>query len=272
MSFREAAIFVLRKAGKPMTAKEITKSIQERDLIVSEGKTPERTIAALMYSEIKAKGANSAFKLPARGYFGLSEFTQEQHSNVANAAQPKQKRKSEGEARGAPKKKKKRKVKVAAADEYDSEMTDESSEDEKKKKKKKTPVKKDDKKQASTTTTTTTTTTVAPSTSAPPKPKQQQQQIARNMINTPIKQQARDPTARKIAGSTTTTTATPANDDEYNDDYGYMYLKYFLELTRRQDKTDMSVCFLKLLIIIWLARRWLFHLQKWWWFDLLRFP
>jgi restriction system protein len=53
VSFKEAAKQVLQSADEPLSAAEITLTALERGLIATEGKTPEATMAAILYTDIK---------------------------------------------------------------------------------------------------------------------------------------------------------------------------------------------------------------------------
>lgn len=61
MSIKTALIEVLSKAGKPLHTKQITEQIISAGLWKSDGKTPEATISAKIYSDIKKYGDNSFF-------------------------------------------------------------------------------------------------------------------------------------------------------------------------------------------------------------------
>lgn len=52
MSFFEAAIQVLKSSTEPLTTREITERALERGLIVSQGKTPDATMAAVLYGKL----------------------------------------------------------------------------------------------------------------------------------------------------------------------------------------------------------------------------
>ena len=73
MSLLEAIVEALRKAEEPMHAKEITKQVLARGLWSTSGKTPEATVAARLYTDIKKKGAASAFVLVAPQTFALKD-------------------------------------------------------------------------------------------------------------------------------------------------------------------------------------------------------
>lgn len=49
MTYFEAALTVLRRAGRPLTAREITVAAIKKGLIVPKGRTPEQTMSARLY-------------------------------------------------------------------------------------------------------------------------------------------------------------------------------------------------------------------------------
>ena len=53
MNVQDAAIQILKDAGKPLHAKVITERIIEAGLWSSDGKIPETTVSARLYSDIK---------------------------------------------------------------------------------------------------------------------------------------------------------------------------------------------------------------------------
>ena len=53
LSFKEAAIKILNEADEPLSAKEITLIALEKGLIETSGATPEATMAAQLYTDIK---------------------------------------------------------------------------------------------------------------------------------------------------------------------------------------------------------------------------
>ena len=63
MRLLEAIVEVLRKAEEPMHAQEITEQVLARGLWSTSGKTPEATVAARLYIDIKENGDASAFIL-----------------------------------------------------------------------------------------------------------------------------------------------------------------------------------------------------------------
>jgi hypothetical protein len=73
-TFTEAAMTILREAGVPMTADEIADRVMKRDMVATRGKTPQLTIAARIYSDIKTRGPNSDFTYVQPYVFGLKEF------------------------------------------------------------------------------------------------------------------------------------------------------------------------------------------------------
>lgn len=72
ISFKKAAIKILERTDKPMTASEITKIAIEENLISSSGETPEVTMAAQIYVDIN-EDKNSPFRKVDRGLFTLKK-------------------------------------------------------------------------------------------------------------------------------------------------------------------------------------------------------
>jgi HB1, ASXL, restriction endonuclease HTH domain len=52
MTFYEAALQILKSSRKPLTTKEITDRALDRGLIISRGKTPVATMAAVLYKRL----------------------------------------------------------------------------------------------------------------------------------------------------------------------------------------------------------------------------
>jgi hypothetical protein len=52
MTFYEAALRILKSSRKPLSTREITERALERGLIVSHGKTPEASMAAVLYGRL----------------------------------------------------------------------------------------------------------------------------------------------------------------------------------------------------------------------------
>ena len=74
MNIRDAAMQVLREAGKSLHSKVITKRIIEEGLWNSDGKTPEATVSARIYSDIKKHGDKSTFVKVAPQTFSLRDI------------------------------------------------------------------------------------------------------------------------------------------------------------------------------------------------------
>ena len=73
MSVQSAAIQVLKEAGKPLHATEIAERILKADLWKSDGKTPEATVSARLYRDIKKNGDKSPFIKVGPQIFALRE-------------------------------------------------------------------------------------------------------------------------------------------------------------------------------------------------------
>jgi hypothetical protein len=72
MSMLDAAVEILKGSTEPITVKEITRAVFEKDLAASNGRTPHATLSAAMGREIAAKGAESRFRRADRGRFALN--------------------------------------------------------------------------------------------------------------------------------------------------------------------------------------------------------
>ncbi len=72
VSFKKAAENILQKADAPLTTKEITDLALEEGLIKTSGQTPEATMGAQLYLDIK-NNKNSPFIKVERGLFSLKE-------------------------------------------------------------------------------------------------------------------------------------------------------------------------------------------------------
>jgi hypothetical protein len=57
MTFLDAAIAVLSKADRPLTAEEIVRLALEQRLLTSSGRTPEATMSAALYVEARLEKA-----------------------------------------------------------------------------------------------------------------------------------------------------------------------------------------------------------------------
>jgi restriction system protein len=73
MDVKSAAIQVLQQVGTALHAKEITERIMAADLWCSEGKTPEATVSARLYSDIKNNGDKSPFVKVGQQTFALRD-------------------------------------------------------------------------------------------------------------------------------------------------------------------------------------------------------
>lgn len=72
LSFKEAAIRVLRAAGEPLSAQEITERALQEGILQTAGKTPSATMAAQIYVEINTQ-RKSQFKKVGKGKFALRD-------------------------------------------------------------------------------------------------------------------------------------------------------------------------------------------------------
>ncbi len=68
-----AAYLVLKDAGEPLTAKQITEEMLRRGLWVTRGKTPDATVNARIAVDIKAKGSWSRFRRVRPGLFAVNK-------------------------------------------------------------------------------------------------------------------------------------------------------------------------------------------------------
>ena len=76
-SYKDASQRVLTEVGRPLHYKEITQCALDAELINPQGLTPEATMGAQLYADIKRKGAASAFRKEGRGIFGLAAWEKE---------------------------------------------------------------------------------------------------------------------------------------------------------------------------------------------------
>jgi len=79
MKFKEVAYLVLKREKRPLSTKEITQIALKEGLITSDGKTPDATMGAVIYTDIKQKEEKSLFVKVKRGLFGLREWDEETH-------------------------------------------------------------------------------------------------------------------------------------------------------------------------------------------------
>jgi len=61
MDVETAAIQILQQAGTALHAKDIAERVMAAGLWQSEGKTPDATVSARIYSDIKSNGGQVAF-------------------------------------------------------------------------------------------------------------------------------------------------------------------------------------------------------------------
>lgn len=73
MTFYEAAVAVLREAGRPLHYKKITAQAIERDLLSHVGKTPEDTMSARLGQEAEKPSDQAVIEQVRPGVFGLRE-------------------------------------------------------------------------------------------------------------------------------------------------------------------------------------------------------
>jgi restriction system protein len=78
LSFADATAFILEKAGTPLHYRDITEQALERNLIQTEGKTPQASLNAILAVDIKQKGESSRFIRVKPGVFGLRSWGMEQ--------------------------------------------------------------------------------------------------------------------------------------------------------------------------------------------------
>jgi len=76
MTFAEAAYQILKQAGEPLTANEITSIALERGMISTVGKTPSATMSSQLYVDVTRKGDDSKFVKVSRGKFALKEWSE----------------------------------------------------------------------------------------------------------------------------------------------------------------------------------------------------
>ncbi len=73
MTVKDAVYKILQSAERPLHAKEIAKRVIKAGLWQSEGKTPDRTVSARLYSDIKKNGDKSAFVKVGSQIFALRD-------------------------------------------------------------------------------------------------------------------------------------------------------------------------------------------------------
>ena len=74
MSFKKAAEHILKTSDEPLSAQEIAEQALQQGILSTDGKTPEATMAALLYVDIK-ENKKTKFKKVGKGKFTLIEQT-----------------------------------------------------------------------------------------------------------------------------------------------------------------------------------------------------
>ncbi|MBI4854282.1 MAG: winged helix-turn-helix domain-containing protein [Acidobacteria bacterium] len=74
MTFKQAALYLLERMQRPMTANEIANIIVEESLVDSNSKTPAASIAGQLYTDLEKLGEKSIFRQVAPRTFGLAEW------------------------------------------------------------------------------------------------------------------------------------------------------------------------------------------------------
>lgn len=77
MNFKQGACHVLKDKKRPLSPKEITHIALRDGLIKTDGKTPDATMGAVIYTEIKQKKGKSLFVKVKSGLFGSREWDEE---------------------------------------------------------------------------------------------------------------------------------------------------------------------------------------------------
>ena len=88
MHVKQAAIQVLQQAGGPLTARQVCERILGQGLWISRGSTPEATVAAQLYSDIKKYGEASPFVQVGPNTFGVRDSPSAPGPAVDGAGEP----------------------------------------------------------------------------------------------------------------------------------------------------------------------------------------
>ncbi len=88
MTVKDAAIKILQSAGKPLHAKEIAKRAINTGIWRTEGKTPDATVGAILYSDIKKNGDKSDFVRFSPQTFALRDFSEIPSSTESVSSAP----------------------------------------------------------------------------------------------------------------------------------------------------------------------------------------
>ncbi|MGQ9617124.1 MAG: winged helix-turn-helix domain-containing protein [Spirochaetota bacterium] len=73
-TFKGVAYDILKSENKPLSIQEITEIAKRRNLLASSGKTPESTMGAQLYTDIRQLGDRSSFVQLGKNKFGLREW------------------------------------------------------------------------------------------------------------------------------------------------------------------------------------------------------
>jgi len=90
LTYKEAALRVLREVGQSLGSQEITQRAIEQESINPQGLTPDATMAAQLYTDINRRGAASLFRKEGRNLFGLAEWEKGVSGIVRLAARQRQ--------------------------------------------------------------------------------------------------------------------------------------------------------------------------------------
>ncbi len=72
-SFLDSAYILLKETDHPMSQQELTDHALSRGLLITQGATPEQTMGALIYMDIKKKGLSSRFIKIGPNLFALNK-------------------------------------------------------------------------------------------------------------------------------------------------------------------------------------------------------
>lgn len=87
MTVKDAAKIVLKASNEPLNAQQIAQRILDQGLWKTEGKTPDQTVAANIYMDIKKHGDGSVFKLVSKGMFTVNTASIEE-DEVTTLSEP----------------------------------------------------------------------------------------------------------------------------------------------------------------------------------------
>jgi restriction system protein len=87
MTVKDAAKIVLKASNEPLNAQQIAQRILDQGLWKTEGKTPDQTVAANLYMDIKKHGDGSVFKLVSKGMFTVNTASIEE-DKVTTLSEP----------------------------------------------------------------------------------------------------------------------------------------------------------------------------------------